>query len=118
MHSFHFKKVAVYCASNAGKDGEFKPAAEQLATTLAQAGLTLIYGGAKVGMMGQLADGLLRQGGTVIGVRAQALVNKELAHEGLSAVHRVPTMHEKKSFIAEQADAFILFPGGPGSWEE
>jgi uncharacterized protein (TIGR00730 family) len=118
MNPSSFEKVAVYCGSNSGKDGEFKPAAEQLATTLAQAGLTLVYGGAKVGMMGQIADSLLRQGGQVIGVIPHALANKEIAHEGLSELHRVANMHERKSFIAEQADAFILFPGGPGSWEE
>jgi len=116
--SYSFNKIAVYCGSNSGKDAEFLSAAEQLAKTLAEAGLTLVYGGGKVGMMGRIADGLLCRGGTVIGVIPQFLVDKEIAHEGLSELHCVADMHERKALIAKQADAFILFPGGPGSWEE
>lgn len=118
MSSWSLKKIAVYCGSNPGKDNEFRPAAEALAVTLAAGGFTLVYGGAKVGLMGLIADRLLQAGGKVIGVIPQALVDKEIAHEGLSELHRVANMHERKSFMAEQADAFILFPGGPGSWEE
>jgi uncharacterized protein (TIGR00730 family) len=116
--TFSLKKIAVYCGSNMGSDDEFRTAAEGLARTLAEAKLTLLYGGGKVGLMGQIADTMLRQDGKVIGVIPLDLVNKEVAHEGLSELHQVANMHERKSLIAEQADAFILFPGGPGSWEE
>lgn len=118
MKAFPFKNVAVYCGSSLGKDAEFSQAAEHLGRALAEAGLTLIYGGAKVGLMGRLADTLLAQGGKVIGVIPEALMNLELAHASLSEFYCVKTMHERKALMAEKADAFILLPGGPGSWEE
>jgi uncharacterized protein (TIGR00730 family) len=118
MSPFPFRTVAVYCGSNPGKEAAFSQAAEQLAETFAEARLTLIYGGAKVGLMGKLASTLLKQGGQVIGVIPQALIKEEVAHEHLSELFCVKTMHERKALMAEKADAFILLPGGPGSWEE
>jgi len=118
MNCFSFKKIAVYCGSNSGKDAAFSEAAVHLAKVLVKAELTLIYGGATVGLMGLLADTVLEQGGKVIGVIPQAFINHEIAHQHLSELHLVKTMHERKALIAEQADGFMMLPGGPGSWEE
>lgn len=118
MKPFPFKKIAVFCGSNLGKDAEFSPAAVHLGKTLVEAGLTLVYGGAKVGLMGLIADTMLGLGGKVIGVIPEALIEKEVAHGNLSELYRVKSMHERKALMAEQAEGFIMLPGGPGSWEE
>jgi len=118
MAPYPFQKVAVYCGSNSGNDDAFHVAADLLAKTLAESDLTLVYGGGKVGLMGLIANSLLLRGGKVIGVITEALIDKEVAHMELTELHRVGSMHERKALMAEQADAFILFPGGPGSWEE
>lgn len=92
--------------------------ARALGQVLAATERTLVYGGAKVGLMGALADSVLSAGGRVIGVLPQALVDREVAHTGLSELHVVSSMHERKMMMAERADAFIAMPGGLGTLEE
>jgi uncharacterized protein (TIGR00730 family) len=92
--------------------------AQQLGQLLAQRGIGLIYGGGDVGLMGRLAEACLSHGGRVVGVMPKALVDKEIAHRGLTELHVVESMHERKALMADLADAFIALPGGYGTWEE
>ncbi len=110
--------VAVYCASNAGVRPEYVECARALGALLAQRGLTVVYGGGRVGLMGALADAALAAGGEVIGVMPHGLVQREVAHHGLTALRVVDSMHERKAMIAELADVFIALPGGVGTLEE
>ena len=87
-------------------------------TQIAEAGLTLVYGGGKVGLMGAVADAALAAGGKVLGVMPQDLVDQEIAHRGLTELHVVGSMHERKLRMAELSDAFLCLPGGPGTFEE
>jgi hypothetical protein len=108
----------VYCASNEGTRPAYLEAARALGHLLATQGLTVVYGGGRVGLMGALADAAMAAGGEVIGVMPHGLVQREVAHEGLTALHVVDSMHERKALIAELADAFITMPGGIGTLEE
>ena len=112
------KNVCVFCGSRPGSRPEYTEAARTLGETLARRGLTLIYGGAKVGLMGTVADAALEADGGVIGIIPQALVRKEVAHDGLEDLRIVGSMHERKAQMAELADAFIALPGGFGTFEE
>jgi uncharacterized protein (TIGR00730 family) len=112
------KKLCVFCGSSAGNRPVYRDTAEQLGCHLAGAGITLVFGGGRVGLMGVLADSVLRSGGEVIGVMPRALAEKEIAHSSLTQLHIVDTMHERKALMADLADAFVLLPGGFGSWEE
>lgn len=112
------KRLCVFCGSNVGVRPEYSQAAVELGRQLAAAGMALVYGGGCVGLMGALADSVLAAGGEAIGVIPQALVDKEIAHTGLTNLHVVKSMHERKQLMADLADAFILLPGGFGSWEE
>lgn len=112
------KRIAVYCASSSGADTRFKETAIQLGAELAKQGIELVYGGAKVGLMGAVADGTLNNGGQVIGVLPHFLAEKELAHEGLTELILVDTMHERKAKMADLCDGFITLPGGFGTMEE
>jgi hypothetical protein len=112
------KRLCIFCGSNAGADPAYARAARELAALLARQGLGLVYGGGNVGLMGIVADAALAHGGEVIGVIPQALVDKELAHQRLSRLHVVHSMHERKALMAELADAFIALPGGYGTLEE
>ena len=112
------RRVAVYCASNDGARPEYLELAKALGTLLAQRGLTLVYGGGRVGLMGALADAALAVGGDVIGVMPHGLVQREVAHHKLTSLRVVDSMHERKAMIAELADAFITLPGGLGTLEE
>jgi hypothetical protein len=96
----------------------YRAVAEELGRALAQRGIGLIYGGAKIGLMGAVADATLAAGGRVVGVIPHVLVDKEIAHDGLSELHVVDTMHTRKRLIGEKADAFITLPGGFGTFEE
>lgn len=113
-----FQRVCVYCGANPGFSPVYKDAAIALADVLVAANITLVYGGSSVGLMGILADRVLAQGGQAIGVIPQALVDKELAHHGLTELHIVDSMHSRKAKMAELADAFIALPGGMGTLEE
>lgn len=110
--------ITVFCGSKPGLDPAFIASARQLGERLAQRGHDLIYGGAKVGLMGAVADAVLSGGREVIGAIPKALVSKEVAHDGLTQLHVVDTMHERKAILSGEADAFIALPGGPGTLEE
>ena len=110
--------ICVYCGSSEGRDEAYARQARQLGQSLAERSIMLVYGGAKVGLMGILADATLDAGGSVIGVMPQALVDKEKAHGGLSKLHVVGSMHERKALMAELADGFIALPGGAGTLDE
>jgi uncharacterized protein (TIGR00730 family) len=112
------KKITVFCGSNAGNNEAYISATDQLARVLVEQEISLVYGGGNVGLMGRLADGVLRRGGEVIGVIPEKLVSKEVAHKGLSVLHIVKTMHERKALMAELCDGFIALPGGIGTLEE
>jgi uncharacterized protein (TIGR00730 family) len=112
------KSVAVYCASANGAKPEYRAAAEDVGRKLAAKGLGLIYGGAKVGLMGAVADAALAAGGHVVGVIPHVLVDKEVAHEGVSELHVTDTMHTRKAMMMDKAEAFFVLPGGYGTFEE
>ena len=112
------KRVCVFTGSNGGSRGEYPSAARALGLTLAERGIGLVYGGARVGLMGVLADAALSAGGHVIGVMPQALIDKEVAHHGLSELRVVKSMHERKAMMADLADGFIAMPGGWGTLDE
>jgi uncharacterized protein (TIGR00730 family) len=112
------KSIAVFCASASGAKPEYKTAAEELGRALAEHDLGLIYGGAKVGLMGSVADATVTAGGYVVGVIPHVLVDKEVAHSGITELHITETMHTRKALMAERADAFIVLPGGYGTFEE
>lgn len=112
------RRVCVFCGSNPGGDPRFGAAAEAPGQALAAAGIGIVYGGASVGLMGRVADGALARGGEVIGVIPRALVDLELAHGGLSELHVVGSMHERKALMADLADAFVALPGGLGTLDE
>ncbi|QHT67926.1 TIGR00730 family Rossman fold protein [Rhodocytophaga rosea] len=106
------KKITVFCGSNAGNIEAYIKVTDQLARVLVEQGISLIYGAGKVGLMGRLADGVLRRGGEVIGVIPEKLVRKEGVHKGISVLHIVKTMHERNALMAELCDGFIALPGG------
>jgi uncharacterized protein (TIGR00730 family) len=110
--------VCVFCGSSPGARPLYVQAARHLGQTLARRGLTLIYGGAKVGTMGQLAQAALDAGGHVIGVIPRALVEMEVAHAGLPDLRVVDSMHERKALMADLSDAFVALPGGLGTIDE
>jgi uncharacterized protein (TIGR00730 family) len=110
--------VAVFCGSRLGVDPAFRDAAEELGAGLAHAGIRLIYGGGRNGMMGVLADAVLRSGGTVTGVIPHFLTKWEVAHPGVTEMVITDTMHGRKTRMAEEADAFVSLPGGLGTLDE
>ncbi|RKT69401.1 hypothetical protein DFJ66_2621 [Saccharothrix variisporea] len=107
----------MFCGSSSGRERHLEVARE-VGRTLARRGIDVVYGGAAVGMMGAMADGALEVGGTVIGVIPQSLVDWEVAHRGLTELHVVADMHERKALMARLADAFVTLPGGAGTLEE
>jgi uncharacterized protein (TIGR00730 family) len=110
--------LCVYCGAGLGADPAHVDAARALGRHCAEQGIELVYGGAKVGLMGALADAALAAGGRVTGVMPQALVDREIAHSGLSAIHVVASMHERKALMAQLSTAFVALPGGPGTLDE
>ena len=110
--------VAVYCGSRLGDLPAYAQVAGNLGSLIARGGGSVVYGGGRVGLMGVVADAALAAGGRVIGVIPQALMDLEVGHSGLSELHVVQTMHERKQLMAERADAFIALPGGIGTLEE
>ena len=112
------KSIAVFCAAAVGARPEYREAAEHLGRLLAYRGLGLIYGGADVGLMGAVADAALAAGGHVTGVIPQVLVDKELVHTRVQDLHIVDTMHTRKRLMGELAVAFLILPGGFGTFEE
>ena len=114
----NMKSVAVFCGSSTGSEKIYMEQAFLLGETLAKRNVGLIYGGAKVGLMGSVADGALRQGGKVIGVLPRFLQNKEIAHENLTELIIVNTMHERKTKMSALCEGVIALPGGFGTLEE
>jgi uncharacterized protein (TIGR00730 family) len=112
------KTICVYCGSATGTRAEYRTIAAEFGTALAQADFRLVYGGAHVGLMGVVADAVLAGGGKVVGVIPQQLADREVAHRGLTELHVVRTMHERKHMMAELADAFVALPGGYGTLDE
>lgn len=112
------KRICVYCGSSRGRRMEYVEGAQKLARILVAHNIQLVYGGAQVGMMGIIADAVLEQGGQAIGVIPKNLVKKEVAHPGLTELHQVGSMHERKALMTELSDGFIALPGGLGTWEE
>ena len=111
-------RICVFCASNPGHNPAYLALTRDLGALLAQRGQTLVFGGGRVGLMGALADAALAAGGEVIGVMPHALVQREAAHRGLTRLHIVDSMHERKAMMSELADGFIALPGGIGTLEE
>jgi len=114
----HIARLCVFCGSSTGGNPGYSQAAAALGRQLASRGITLIFGGGRVGLMGVLADAVLGAGGRAIGVMPKALVEKEIAHTSLTELRVVNSMHERKALMADLADAFLLLPGSFGSWEE
>ncbi len=111
-------QVCVFCGSSTGTGPAYVAAAEQVGRTLAEREIGLVYGGASVGTMGAVADAALAAGGRVTGVIPRSLVDRELAHRGLTDLHVVADLHERKAKMASLADAFLALPGGAGTLEE
>ncbi len=112
------RTICVFCGSSAGADAAYSEAAHELGRLLAAEHLGLVYGGARVGLMGRVADAVLAAGGTAVGILPAFLQRKEVAHPALTELIVVPSMHERKARMAELADGFIALPGGMGTLEE
>lgn len=112
------RSVAVFCGSSFGNNPAFTTLAQQLGHAIAERGLSLVYGGGKVGLMGVVADAALDAGGTVIGVIPQQLMDKELGHGGVTELIVTTSMHERKAHMEQEADGFIALPGGFGTLDE
>jgi hypothetical protein len=112
------QRICVFCGSSPGSDPAYLAAARSFGTLLAGRGIELVFGGGRVGLMGAVADAVLAGGGTAIGVIPQALAEKEVAHEDLTQLYVVSSMHERKSSMAKLSDAFVALPGGFGTLEE
>jgi len=112
------KSIAVYCGSSSGSQALYTQQAQTMGQELARRGLTLVYGGGRVGLMGAVADATLGAGGRVIGVIPKFLADKELAHTSCTELHVVDTMHQRKLLMADLADGFVAMPGGFGTLEE
>jgi uncharacterized protein (TIGR00730 family) len=112
------KNITVFCGSNSGFRAEYAEAAGNLARCLAERNIRLIYGGGNVGLMGIIADEVMRSGGEVIGIIPESLDKKEVGHRGITELRVVSSMHERKALMAELTDGFIAMPGGIGTFEE
>ena len=112
------RRICVYCGSSPGRDPRYGEAARTLGQAMLKRQLGLVYGGASVGVMGQVADAVLDGGGEAIGVIPEALAVKEVAHDRLTQQHVVPSMHERKALMADLSDGFVALPGGWGTIEE
>lgn len=112
------RTLCVFCASADGVNPAYRAAAAELGRTLAERGIGLVYGGAKAGLMGAVADAALAGNGRVIGVIPHVLVDMEVSHAGCTELHVVDTMHTRKALMSERADAFLILPGGFGTMEE
>ena len=110
--------VCVFCGSSPGMNSAFTAAAERFGAGVAERGIELVYGGASVGLMGVVADAAVAAGGRVTGVITESLAGHEIAHDALSDLHVVSTMHERKALMSELSDAFVMLPGGFGTYEE
>lgn len=112
------RRICVYCGSSSGSDAAHRAAAHEAGAFLARSGRGLVYGGGNVGLMGAVADGALSEKGEVIGVIPQSLMEKELGHGGVTQLHVVRSMHERKQMMVDLSDGFIALPGGFGTLDE
>lgn len=112
------KRLAVYCGSASPSDPVYIDSARAVGRTLAERGIGVVYGGGRLGLMGAVADGALQAGGEVIGIIPTALVSAEVAHRGLTELHVVDTMHQRKQAFTDLSDGFINLPGGTGTMDE
>ena len=112
------RAVCVFCGSSTPPDSKYSEAARAVARHLVAAGLTIVYGGGQVGLMGELADAALAAGGRVIGIMPVGLFSREVGHTGLTELHEVDSMHERKQMMYDRSDGFIALPGGLGTLEE
>jgi uncharacterized protein (TIGR00730 family) len=112
------RSICVFCGSAPGVRASYSIAAEELGRALAQRNISLVYGGGRLGLMGVVADAVLKAGGRVIGVIPRMLIEREVAHPGLTAQHVVATMHERKTLMADLSDGFVGLPGGMGTFDE
>ncbi len=110
--------ICVFCGSSVGKQENYILKARELGKIIADKKLTLVYGGGNIGVMREIADSTLKHGGKVIGVMPQHIVDKEVSHQGLTELHIVKSMHERKAMMAELSDAFVALPGGFGTIDE
>jgi uncharacterized protein (TIGR00730 family) len=110
--------MAIYCGANSGTEPIYRQTAAAVARYLAEQGIGIVYGGGKVGLMGAVADAALAAGGEVIGVIPQSLMDKELAHAGVTHLHVVKSMHERKQLMTDLSDGVIALPGGFGTLDE
>jgi uncharacterized protein (TIGR00730 family) len=110
--------LCVYCGSRPGERPEYVEAARCVGAAIGQRGWQLVYGGGRAGLMGIVADAALAAGATVVGVIPQSLMDREVGHAGLTELHVVETMHQRKLMMAERCDAFVALPGGIGTFEE
>jgi uncharacterized protein (TIGR00730 family) len=112
------KRICVFCGSSAGNRTEYRAAAEELGLLLVRSHIGVVYGGGGVGLMGVLADSVLKAKGEVVGIIPEHLVKREIGHQALTKLHVVHSMHERKALMADLSDAFIALPGGFGTLEE
>jgi hypothetical protein len=112
------KRICVFCGSSSGERPEYRTAAEELGAALVRRNIGLVYGGGNVGLMGVLADAVLGAEGEAIGVIPKTLLEREVGHQGLTKLHVVHSMHDRKALMADLSDAFIALPGGFGTFEE
>jgi uncharacterized protein (TIGR00730 family) len=112
------KSVCVFCGSSTGNDPLYTDAARRMGEAIVRRDLTLVYGGGRIGLMGEIARSVLENGGRAVGVIPEALLRKELAYDDLTELHVVRTMHERKQMMADLADGFVAMPGGYGTFEE
>jgi uncharacterized protein (TIGR00730 family) len=123
VHSYPYNpgmlsRICVFCGSSPGVNPGYAHAAQAVAQLFCERGISLVYGGGNVGLMGILANACLERGGRVIGVIPRALADREVAHTGLTELRIVSSMHERKAVMADLSEAFIALPGGYGTWEE
>ncbi len=118
VNQLFMKSICVFCGSSFGVNPIYQTAAQALGKALVERDLALVYGGGNVGLMGTIADAVVAAGGTAIGVIPRFLLEKELAHNGLTQLHIVESMHERKAMMADLATGFIALPGGYGTFEE
>src|SRR5262245_48697102 len=112
------RSVCVYCGSHVGRNRRHREAAVGLGQLLAQHGIRLVYGGGRIGLMGEVADAVIADGGEVIGIIPEMLETKEVGHRGISELRVVTSMHERKNLMFEMADGFVILPGGLGTLDE
>src|SRR5438132_9946106 len=112
------KRLCVFCGSNKGRGSEYAIATKKMGKMLAARSIGLVFGGGHVGLMGVIADAVLRAGGEVVGVIPQGLVDRELAHPRCTQLHVTRSMHERKALMAQLSDGFVALPGGYGTFDE